>query len=97
MLPAPRKVTRLERAMNRVVVAVLAALAATAAALGSANMAWEVAHRAPGRDWYLGQQVRTRRGRQGRGRAVVVVWLCECRCVCVCVCVCVWWLRGVGA
>ena len=57
MLPAPRKVTRLEAAMNRVVVAVLAALGAAALVLASASMVWEVQH-PPARDWYLGVQVR---------------------------------------
>lgn len=56
MLPAPRKVTRLEQAMNRVVVVVLAVLATIAVALATLNMVWEVRHK-PAQDWYLGQQV----------------------------------------
>jgi hypothetical protein len=56
MLPAPRKVTRLETAMNRVVMVVLAVLATAAVVLGTLNMVWEVRHR-PARDWFLGEQV----------------------------------------
>jgi hypothetical protein len=56
MLPAPRKVTRLESAMNRVVVAVLAALGTAALCLATANMVWEGRH-SYRRDWYLGRQV----------------------------------------
>jgi hypothetical protein len=56
MLPAPRKVTRLETAMNRVVMVVLAVLATAAVVLGTLNMVWEVRHK-PARDWYLGEQV----------------------------------------
>ncbi len=56
-MPAPRKVTRLEQAMNRVVMLVLAILGTTAVLLGTANMVWEVRHK-PARDWYLGEQVR---------------------------------------
>lgn len=52
------QVTRLEQAMNRVVVVVLAVLGSVALCLGVANMVWEVRHK-PARDWYLGQQVRT--------------------------------------
>ncbi|KAF6252040.1 hypothetical protein COO60DRAFT_1463913 [Scenedesmus sp. NREL 46B-D3] len=55
MLPAPRKVTRLEGAMNRVVVVVLAALGSAALLLATANMVWEGRH-SYGRDWYLGRQ-----------------------------------------
>lgn len=51
------QVTRLEQAMNRVVVGVLALLGTIALCLGVANMVWEVRHK-PARDWYLGQQVR---------------------------------------
>jgi hypothetical protein len=57
MLPAPRKVTRLENAMNRVVVAVLAALGTAALCLATANMVWEGRH-SYRRHWYLGRQVR---------------------------------------
>ncbi|WIA18543.1 hypothetical protein OEZ85_009989 [Tetradesmus obliquus] len=56
MLPAPRKVTRLEAAMNRVVVVVLAALGTAALCLATANMVWEGRH-SYRRDWYLGRQV----------------------------------------
>ncbi|KIY97561.1 phospholipid-translocating ATPase [Monoraphidium neglectum] len=52
MLPAPRKVTRLERSMNGVVVATLATLGALAFIMAVANQAWEARHN-PGRDWYL--------------------------------------------
>eukprot|EP00879_Flechtneria_rotunda_P018151 GHRR01019038.1.p1 GENE.GHRR01019038.1~~GHRR01019038.1.p1 ORF type:complete len:996 (+),score=380.83 GHRR01019038.1:1183-4170(+) len=55
MLPAPRKVTRLETAMNRVVVVVLCALGSIAVVLASGSMAWEARH-PPSRDWYLGIQ-----------------------------------------
>jgi hypothetical protein len=70
MLPAPRKVTQLERAMNRVVMAVLVGLAALALLLGVNSMVWEVRHNPYDRDWYLGMQVRTRGvcvGGGGRG------------------------------
>jgi hypothetical protein len=56
MLPAPRKVTRLEGAMNRVVVAVLVALGTAALCLATANMVWEGRH-SYRRHWYLGRQV----------------------------------------
>ena len=56
MLPAPRKVTRLELAMNRVVVVVLITLGTAALLMATANMVWEVRHN-PSRDWYLGEQV----------------------------------------
>lgn len=69
MLPAPRKVTRLEAAMNRVVVGVLAALGCAALLLASANTGWELRHPAA-TDWYLGRQVWTRRrGLSGAGRS----------------------------
>jgi len=57
LVRTPLQVTRLEQAMNRVVVGVLALLGTIALCLGSANMVWEVRHK-PARDWYLGQQVR---------------------------------------
>jgi hypothetical protein len=56
MLPAPRKVTCLESAMNRVVVAVLVALGTAALCLATANMVWEGRH-SYRRHWYLGWQV----------------------------------------
>jgi hypothetical protein len=71
MLPAPRKVTRLEQAMNRVVIVVLATLFTAAVALGVANMVWEVRHK-PDRDWYLGVQVR---GCCGTGEVLLAAWL----------------------
>ncbi|KAI8466535.1 MAG: hypothetical protein J3K34DRAFT_524465 [Monoraphidium minutum] len=52
MLPAPRKVTRLERSMNGVVVWTLAFLGVLSVALAITNQAWESIHR-PAVDWYL--------------------------------------------
>ena len=56
MLPAARKVTQLERSMNGVVIATVAALGAVAFVLSAAHAAWEWRHDPPDADWYLRRQ-----------------------------------------
>jgi hypothetical protein len=73
-MPLVPQVTRLEQAMNRVVMGVLAILASLAVVFGGVNIGWELRHN-PGRDWYLGQQVRAER--MGLRVLGVQVWVCR--------------------